>query len=71
MAKQLVHQWLDLELLDFLNFQQHLPNFESQLKEAMQHEPVALFEEVLRNNESVLNFIHSDYIVASERLALH
>lgn len=71
MAKQFVHQWLDLELLDFLNFQQHVPNFDPLLKEAMLHEPVALFEETLRNNESVLNFLHSDYMMANERLARH
>lgn len=71
MAKQFVHQWLDLELLDFLNFQQHVPNFDPLLKEAMLHEPVALFEETLRSNESVLNFLHSDYMMANERLARH
>lgn len=71
LAEQFVHQWLDLELLDFLNFQQHVPHFEPALKEAMQREPIALFEEVLRKNESVLNFIHSDYTLANERLARH
>jgi len=70
-AKEFVHQWLDLELLDFLNFQQHVPRFDPLLKEAMQHEPVALFSEVLRNNESVLNFLHADYVMANERLAHH
>jgi hypothetical protein len=71
LAEQFVHQWLDLELLDFLNFQQHLPNFDPLLKEAMQHEPVALFSEILRNNESVLNFLHADYVMANQRLAQH
>ncbi len=71
LAEQFVHQWLDLELLDFLNFKQHLPGFDPQLKEAMQHEPIALFWEMLRNNESVLNFIHADYTMANERLARH
>jgi hypothetical protein len=71
LAEQFVHQWLDLELLDFLNFQQHLPNFDPLLKEAMQHEPIALFSEILGNNESVLNFLHADYIMANQRLAQH
>ena len=70
-AEQFVHQWLDLELLDFLNFQQHLPHFDPLLKEAMQHEPVALLSEILRNNESVLNFLHADYVMANQRLAQH
>lgn len=71
LSEQFVHQWLDLELLDFLNFQQHLPHFDPLLKEAMQHEPVALFDEILRNNESVLNFLHADYVMVNQRLAQH
>ncbi len=71
LAEQFVHQWLDLELLDFLNFQQHVPQFDPLLKEAMQHEPIAFFQEVLRNNESVLQFLHSEYTMANERLARH
>jgi hypothetical protein len=30
-----------------------------------------LFHEILQNDESVLNFIHADYTMANERLALH
>jgi hypothetical protein len=37
----------------------------------MRQEPVALFSEMLTNNESVLNFIHADYTMANERLARH
>lgn len=66
-AEQFVHQWLDMQLLDFLT----LKNAEPELKESMQKEPVALFHEMLRHNESVLNFIHSDYMMADERLAVH
>ncbi len=66
-AEQFVHQWLDMQLLDFLT----LKNADPLLKESMQKEPVAFFHEVLRNNESVLNFIHADYMMADERLAVH
>lgn len=66
-AKQFVHQWLDMQLLDFLT----LINAEPSLKESLQTEPIAFFQEVLRNNESVLNFIHADYMMADERLAVH
>ena len=66
-AEQFVHQWLDMQLLDFLT----LKNAEPELKESMQKEPVAFFHEVLRQNESVLNFIHADYMMADERLAVH
>ena len=37
----------------------------------MLEEPVAFFEEVLKNNRSVLDFIHSDYALVNERLAAH
>ncbi|WP_417740461.1 DUF1592 domain-containing protein [Rosistilla oblonga] len=70
-AKQFVHQWLDLQLLDFLNIKQNVRGFDPLLKEAMQHEPIALFHEVLDENESVLNFIHTDFAMANERLARH
>jgi mono/diheme cytochrome c family protein len=70
-AEQFVVQWLNMELLEFLNFNQHVPGFDPLLKEAMQREPVALFEEVLKNNESVLHFIHADYAMVNERLARH
>ncbi len=71
LAKHFVHQWLDLQLLDFLNFKQHQRGFDPLLKEAMQYEPVAMFEEVLKNNTSLLDFIHSDYAMVNERLARH
>jgi hypothetical protein len=66
-AEQFVHQWLDMQLLDFLT----LKNADPLLKESMQKEPIAFFHEVLQNNESVLNFIHADYMMADERLAVH
>jgi len=66
-SEQFVHQWLDMQLLDFLT----LKNTDPLLKESMQKEPVAFFHEVLQNNESVLNFIHADYMMADERLAVH
>lgn len=70
-SKHFVHQWLDMELLDFMNFNQHIRDFDPLLKEAMQQEPIALFDEMLRQDESVLDFIHSDYTMANERLAGH
>jgi mono/diheme cytochrome c family protein len=67
-AKHFVHQWLDLQLLDFLKPGKSLDPL---VKEAMQQEPILYFQEMLRHNESVLNFIHADYTMANERLALH
>ena len=69
-AKHFVEQWLDMKLLEFLNVKSKR-RFDPLLKEAMQHEPVALFHEILRNNASVLDFLHADYTMANERLARH
>ena len=41
------------------------------LRGAMLEEPVACFEEVLKHNLSVMDFLHSDYAVVNERLATH
>ena len=37
----------------------------------MQHEPIALFAQMLRDDASVLDFIHCDYAMVNERLARH
>jgi hypothetical protein len=44
---------------------------DSSLRDAMLEEPVAFFEEVLRQNHSVMDFIHSDYAMVNQRLAAH
>lgn len=65
-SQNFVQQWLGLDGLDSVT---HVTD--SSLREAMQEEPVAFFEEVLRNNRSIMDFIHSDYAVVNERLAAH
>jgi hypothetical protein len=71
-AKHFVRQWLGLQLLDFLDVEKTVyPQFDSELKEAMQGEPIAFFGEVLRQNHSVLDFLHADYAMVNERLARH
>ncbi|QDT05395.1 hypothetical protein K227x_37950 [Rubripirellula lacrimiformis] len=70
-GEHFVHQWLDLQLLDFQNFEQHVRGFDPLLKEAMLHEPVALFRHVLQQDASVLDFLHCDYAIVNQRLAQH
>lgn len=71
-SKHFVNQWLGMQLLEFLTIDRKVhPYFDPSLKKAMQQEPVAFFHEVLQHNESVLNFIHADYTMANERLAVH
>lgn len=71
-SEQFVRQWLDMELLDFLQVDDDAyPQFDASLKKAMEQEPIAFFEEVLQNNHSVMDFIHADYAVVNGRLAQH
>ena len=71
-SKHFVRQWLDMQLLDYLNVDRKVyPQFDPALKEAMLEEPVAFFHEIVQNNASVLDFIHADYTMVNERLAQH
>ena len=65
-SQQFVEQWLGLDGLDSVA---HVTD--NTLKEAMQAEPIAFFDEVLKNNQSIMDFIHSDYAMVNERLAGH
>lgn len=71
-SRRFVRQWLGLELLDFLKVDESsYPEFDSDLHEAMQQEPIAFFEELLQNDYSVMDFLHADYSLVNERLARH
>jgi mono/diheme cytochrome c family protein len=65
-SQHFVQQWLGLEGLDSVT---HVTD--SSLREAMQEEPIAFFDEVLRHNHSIMDFLHSDYAMVNERLAAH
>jgi hypothetical protein len=65
-SQNFVEQWLGL---DRMNSVTHVTD--KALREAMEEEPKAFFEEVLKQNRSIMDFIHSDYAVVNERLASH
>ena len=65
-TRHFVRQWLGLDGLESVG---HIRD--AQLKTAMEEEPVAFFEEVLKHNRSVMEFIHSDYAVVNSKLAQH
>ena len=65
-SQNFVEQWLGM---DGLNHVTHVTD--GSLKAAMQEEPVAFFEEVLTHNHSIMDFLHSDYVMVNERLAAH
>ncbi len=72
LAKHFTRQWLGMQLLDYLDVDKEVyEDFDPYLKEAMQTESIALFEVALRENRSVLEFIHADYVIVNERLAQH
>ncbi len=71
-SKHFVRQWLNMELLDYLTIDESTyPEFDDVLKESMQQEPIAFFEEVLQNDRSVMDFVHADYALVNQRLAQH
>ena len=65
-SQNFVQQWLGMDGLDSIT---HITD--SSLQAAIQDEPIAFFDEVLRHNGSIMDFIHSDYAVVNERLAAH
>jgi Protein of unknown function (DUF1588)/Protein of unknown function (DUF1585)/Protein of unknown function (DUF1592) len=44
---------------------------DTSLKKAMREEPIAFFEQLLNDNGSVLDFVHSNYVIVNEILAKH
>ncbi len=63
-------QWLDLRKIDFtIPDPQLYSDFDYLLLWAMPRETQLFFEEVLRNDLSLLNFIDSDWTILNERLA--
>lgn len=65
-SQHFVEQWLGLDGMESVT---HVKD--DGLREAMRQEPVAFFREAIRNNCSVMDFLHSDYVVVNERLAQH
>ncbi len=71
-GQRFVRQWLNLALLDYLEVDRKAhPRFDAALHEAMRREPIAFFQQVLQEDRSVLDFVHSDFAMANERLAAH
>ena len=64
LSKHFVRQWLGMELIDHLAI-------DSDLRDAMQVEPIAFFQELLQKDNSVMDFLHADYAIVNSRLAKH
>jgi hypothetical protein len=65
-------QWLHLRNLDSITPDPRLfPDFDDNLRQAMRRETELLFQEVLREDRSVLALLKSDHTYLNERLAKH
>ncbi|MFN0078028.1 MAG: DUF1592 domain-containing protein [Prosthecobacter sp.] len=65
-------QWLSLRDLDF-TMPNHIvyPHFDEMLRASMQRETELFFDEVLKDDLSIANFIASDFTMLNGRLAKH
>ena len=71
-AANFVGQWLDLRKLDATNPEGGLyPEFDETLRWSMAQETHGFFNEILKHDRSLLDFIHSDFLILNERLAKH
>ena len=65
-------QWLLLRQIDFTNSDKKLyPEHDALLQASMVKETHLFFEELLKNDRSLLNFVHSDFAMLNGRLAAH
>lgn len=71
-TENFVGQWLGLRDIDFTEPDRRLyPEFDDLLKDAMVQEAHRFFDEVLKNDLSLANFVASDFTMLNERLAKH
>jgi len=71
-SEDFVGQWLDLRQIEFTTPDKRLyRNFDELLQVSMVQETLLFFEEILKNDLSVLNFVDSDFTFLNEPLAEH
>jgi hypothetical protein len=71
-ADNFVGQWLSLRNIDATAPDPTLyPEYDDVLKVAMVKEPLLFFREVLKDDLSLANFVHSDFTMLNGRLARH
>ena len=71
-TRHFVRQWLGLEAIDNLVVDQtKFEVYDEAFEENLLREPIAFFDHILRHNRSIMDFLHSDYLVINEPLARH
>lgn len=71
-SDQYAYQWLDVDKLKALCVDTKIhTKFNDSLKKSMAMEPLHFFNEVLKNNMSILTFIDSDFAMLDSKLSAH
>jgi hypothetical protein len=71
-SQNFMEQWLGLEALKTVIIDQiKFKGYDDLFKENILKEPLTFFEEVLKKNRSIMDFLHSDYLMINEALARH
>ncbi len=71
-SSNFVNQWLGLDALSNLDLDESYKHIRGhEFKKNTSKEPIAFFNELLFNNKSIMDFIHSDYLVINGYLARH
>ena len=72
LASRFIHQWLRLQDVGKVWPDSYFyPGFSAQLAEALVQETELLFQHLVRENRSLLEFFDADYTFVNERLARH
>jgi hypothetical protein len=64
-------QWLDVDQFGSVEPAKEYKSYDHALKSASREEPLAFFQQVLKENLPVASFLNSDFLVINERLARH
>ena len=72
LAQNFTEQWLGLRKLETISPDPKVfPDFDANLREALQQETKLFAESIAREDRSVLDFLRADYTFLNERLARH
>ncbi|MFT5409036.1 MAG: hypothetical protein ACI9NC_001748 [Verrucomicrobiales bacterium] len=71
-SRNFLGQWLGLDALETVIIdQKKFKGYDDIFKENILKEPLTFFNEVLKRNSSIMDFLHSDYLMINEALARH
>lgn len=72
LSRNFAAQWLQLRNLESVSPDPRLfPDFDDNLRQALRRETELFFDNIVREDRSVLELLHADYTFVNERLAKH